>query len=447
MVAPSPSTQASRGARLLADAFQHAMEARTAATSSAARKAAAATAHIRLELWANMMLVQSALGSVCCDLEEVTRISEVTGFHKALGSLIDCADVWTQTEESNNTATPAFTSLYAFMNAGKQSSKNWLPSFAQLSVTCISLCCAFCRDNLAGKRLLLTSCDMRNKEGVGHVWGALDSLLMLGASNKVSSTVRLLALSLVSSVMSSTHADTQSFVQKSKTSIKYAKDAVMRALDTAMQRDKNKIRPECVALLLEALGSCFIAECSSREGGAASPSSRSGDGDFEHDLWRASPGGIASKIGRENRTITANTSMPLLLKWVWESYSDCPNVVVALVRFIGRLSAPAALTDGSSSSNARKLCLAAATSREALGIVADASAASNPAVSGMAALSLWSSLHASEQARANVKKLGAAESIYSLSQTSASKENNGASGRFGREQVQKARAALHVLLQ
>jgi len=435
-----------RGTRTLYDATQRAMEARSAASSPAARKGAAATAAVRLELWATMLLVQNALGSVCCDREEAMGMAEKANFHKALGILVECSEVWAQVEEGAN-MTPAFASLYAFINASTRASKSWVPSFAQLAVTALSLCCAFCRDNLTGKRLLLTSRDMNAQEGVGGVWNSLFSLVTLATSRKINSTVRSLSLSVLASIMPCTYSVSQSFVQKSKASVKYAKDATSHALDTALQLDNGKVRAELVALLLEALGACFIAECASRDSRTFSSASnaavllpsRSYFGENEGSLHAAA--NVANKVARENRVLTDSTSMPIMLSWVWESYSGSAVVAAALVRFVGKLSAPSVLPDGINGTFSRKLCLAVATSAEALRIVTDASASGNTTVAGMAALALWSTMHASEQARANVKKLASSD-IFAANLFT--KENN---SPYSRDQIGRARAALQMLLE
>lgn len=440
-----------RGTKVLYDATQRAMEARSAASSPAARKGATAAAAVRLELWATMLLLQNALGSVCCDREEAMGMAENVNFHKALGILIECSEVWAQTEEGSN-STPAFASLYAFINASTHASKSWVPSFAQLSATALSLCCAFCRDSVPGKRLLLTSRDMSATEGVGSVWNCLFSLIALATSRKISSTIRSLSLSVLASVMPCTYSVSQSFVRKSKTSVKYAKDATTQALDTALQQDKGRARPELVALLLEALGACFIAECASRDNGSNFSSAASNAGvllpsrnfDNDQDGSLHATAATVNKVARENKVITDSTSMPTMLRWVWESYSSSPVVAAALVRFIGKLSAPSVIPSGQLPVNgtfSRKLCLAVATSAEALRIVTEASSSANATVAGMASLALWATMHASEQARANVKKLAASDTFAADMFT---KENN---SQYGRDQVGRARAALQMLLE
>jgi hypothetical protein len=458
-----------KNARLLYDSTQKAMEAKTAANSSATRKGASTSVNIRLSLWSNMMIVQSALGSVCCDPEETRIIAENVGFHKALGLLLDCSDVWLRTDD-NNTSTPMFTSLYAFMNASTSAAidknngnlKYWIPSFAQIAITGLSLSCSFCRNNNMNKNLLLTSNDMRIKDGVGHVWGALDAILELTTSSKVSNTVRLLSSSLFSTLLSNAVSgnnnnglrnNSNNFMQKSKTSIRYSKERVMQALDTALQQAQNKTSAECVALLLEVLSSCFIAECACSYVGSSS-ASNTGNNDYDH-LSSGSgvlrgPNGMINKISRENRKINADTSMPTLLKWTWESYKDSPVVVTSLIRFIGKLTAPSVI--GNSNSNnatfSRKQCLAVATSKEALQIIVDASNNANATVSGMAALTMWSSLHSSEQARANLKKYASSNEIGILSFMDSEVDENTAnvtSRIYGAQQIQNAKEALKVL--
>ena len=439
-----------QGTRTLYDTTQRAMEARSAANSPSARKGAAATAVVRLELWASMLLVQSALGSVCCDREEAVQIAENTAFHTALGLLIECAEVWSQMHEYGN-STPAFSSLYAFINASTNASKSWVPSFAQLSVAGLSLCCAFSRDSLSGKRLLLTSRDISTKESAGQVWNNLYSLLVLATSRKVSPTVRNLALSLLASVMPCTYTESHSFVKKSKPSIKYAKEVTMHALDVALQQDTGKIRPEVIALLLDALGACFIAECASRDvsnhstqgstGLSSSVHIPSRSVDVEQEASLHATAAIANKISRENKIVTENTSMPTLMRWIWESYSHSAVVVVSLVRFIGKLSVPTVLPNETQGTFSRKLCLAVATSEEALRILTEASARANSTVSGMASLALWSIVHISEQARANVKKVATAN-VWASRDLSKENHNENSS-----EHVSRARAALQVLLE
>jgi len=241
----------------------------------------------------------------------------------------------------------------------------------------------------------------------------------------------------------------QNFVHKSKASVKFAKDAITQALDTALQQEKGKVRAELVALLLEALGACFIAECASRDSNrsfsSAAPKngvllpSRNFDGENEVSLHASAA--VANKVARENRVLTDSTSMPTMLRWVWESYAGSPVVAASLVRFIGKLSAPGAAPHGVNGTFSRKLCLAVATSAEALQIVTDASASGNATVAGLAALTLWSTMHASEQARANVKKLTTSDSFAADIFT---KENN---NHYGRDQVGRARAALQMLLE
>ncbi len=118
----------------------------------------------------------------------------------------------------------------------------------------------------------------------------------------------------------------------------------------------------------------------------------------------SSKSALASRVARENRQMQENTTIPTLLQWVWESYRHSAVVMTALVRLIGKLSS--VLSDApSSSTHARKLCIAAASSEEALRIVTDATADRNATVATTAMLALWSTMHSSEQARANVKRL------------------------------------------
>jgi hypothetical protein len=111
---------------------------------------------------------------------------------------------------------------------------------------------------------------------------------------------------------------------------------------------------------------------------------------------------------------------------------------------IGKLSS--VLADApSSSSHARKLCIAAASSEEALRIVTDATADRNATVAATARLALWSTMHSSEQARANVKRLlllngGGLASVADEGGGSSFPDTAAASST-------RAACALHILLE
>ena len=429
-----------RNTNLIHDAVR-----KTERSVSTNKKNATSITYTRLELWATLTVLQSVFSCGSISQENILTSAEGTGFPKCLGLLIEMGKFWSLSEEKSATTTPAFTSLYAFVNASTNMAKVWIPSFTQLTVVSLSVCCSFCNDNVKAKQAFVASRDMSSKD-VGIIWGTLFDLVYLAVTKNVSNSIQLLSLSIISSVISCTYESGKNFVQKSKTSIKYTKSTLLSALGEALQQNASGSSPESLCLLLDALGSCFLAECASMDtksgyNAVSSAPTKILTGSSTDIGLESEVDSSSSPRVRNDRNININdsTSTPTMLKWVWESFSGSPNVVVALVRFIGKLSASAGSTQNYSASIiSKKLCLAAATSSECLRIVTDSTyMISEPEVSDMACLALWATIHASEQARANVKKLttNSTNSLYESTKENYPSDKN------------KAKIALRQLLE
>ena len=280
----------------------------------------------------------------------------------------------------------------------------WIPSHAQLAACVLSVCCSSTCSNSIAKGLLGTTGEAHasvisptnttsststtfSSGSSGGNSSTLHQLISLGLSKGIAEPTRWLCLSLASSLV---------VVRESAPPLQKAALAHVLALSLQKSLLNASQDPDAVVYLIDALGSCLLAESSS---------SASGLRDMSREINNLSQSiRVGSTSSAESEIDLKSIPVPELLQWVWEKFSYLPEVVTALARCIGRMAAAAAPEIGGSAPVLRRL-LAIATSPAPLRIVAQAVAAKHPAVVETGSIALWAALHVSEQARANVKAI------------------------------------------
>jgi len=190
------------------------------------------------------------------------------------------------------------------------------------------------------------------------------------------------------------------------------KAAVAHVLALSLQRSLSTKTADQSSTphLLHALASCLVAEAQAG-GGMTSVVGR----DITNTIASlAQPVVGALRDGRpEAGPSDADfkpVSVPQLLQWVSESFSDQPDVLAAAVRCSAALasvgSSPGSGQDETSTATpAAKRLFSVAGSKESISLIVGAASSKHPALAAVASVALWVLVHCSSQALANAKAL------------------------------------------
>jgi hypothetical protein len=399
----------------------------------------------RLVLWADLMVIQSALA----DCEGAQAIARDCGLHEALGVLMRLAPCWASHASLaaiagigaaagsisghghlNAASLSSPMSVYATWTspaaAGMTAGGTWSPTPYQVAGAALAASCGFAHSNVSCKRKLASAIESKvallptasNKPGTAP-GSTLYQLLSVGLSKEVAAPVRWLSLALIGTIAIDSQSSSlcpgqtlssqlQNIAQSLNTAIQKSLHHSFGSRDhPAISRTGSRGPSEAIVHLLDAYAACICAE--------------GNDAD------------LVASSGRNRNTDPASGDFPALpapelLVWVRDSATASPASAstlpaaaahAAVLRSLGLM---AATSCGSlmaqSTAVPRRRLLANVTSEVPIGILTDAARCAqyktdkqqkqqqHPAVTATASVALWSALHASEQARAIARSSG-----------------------------------------
>jgi hypothetical protein len=374
-------------------------------------------AQARMSIWISLIYLQHAL--IYCD--DTQRLAAINGLHTALSELMRVSGFWLMSASIRSSSNSNSTS-----NRSADSTE-WIPSSSDIAAAIFVLSCAYVHGNTDNKSALGLAQEshfaLLESSGNSGNSGLVHHLLSLGLSRGVSIPCRWLSLTLATSLVNN----------KDNAQYSHQKLALSNLLVINIQKQVHNIPStdsgDVLSYLIDLLAASMTADAHLQQANKATSYVTSAHAvsevvtlpsipfDRTHGYGASGSGSSAAGDGPASSSSSELTfktmPLPMLIQWISETSSAAkPRVLAAIARCIGRIGNSNALFT-------KNRLLANVTSDVPMQLLLDLASYHNPTapqttafVVTTALVALWTTIHASEQAKATTKSLLKDNEIY-----------------------------------